>query len=565
MIPRYLLLASILLAPLCGGVVSAEKPQELPIDKHYIFYLLQSREWNRAIDLYEKYKESLGHHDNEVLTRMAKTLLETTAKSEDPQEQLASLFASSIVGLAPPLSTLNTALFKGAPQTQLAAVILLGTLQDDRSEALLAQAMSSEFVEIRLEAIHQLCLRKAKTAVGHIESLMQRFPPEARSFFPQFFALIGTHDAIAQLRQLIDDRMENTRIAAILAAAHGRRDDLLPIIRSCATHPSPGEQEACAFALGTLKDSHALPLLEKLAASKHTHVRLAALFSLYRLGHTSSSKEICALAKEGDLCAIALLQYIEGSEDLLATLLDAHNIQVRFNAVRALLAHRDVRVIPYLEEFLIHNEEDLGFEPRVSPGGSILCWKVMASTHLRKHPFRNLAALSLSVREEMLRTAIDLPAPHFLEVAHRVFEKKQHALIPCLIEMLEHRPSDEVEQLLRQKAQLAGAPFIRTYCQLALMRMTHTREGEQEILHWVRTKKRTNMLRFRPLIAKSELPEALDDPLTQEENAHLLRDAYATLAENHNALGIDILLDAIAHGHPKNRAILAALLLHAIE
>ncbi len=50
--------------------VSPTPLQQESIDKHYIFYLLQSQEWKRGIDLYRKYKELLGHHDVEILAQM---------------------------------------------------------------------------------------------------------------------------------------------------------------------------------------------------------------------------------------------------------------------------------------------------------------------------------------------------------------------------------------------------------------------------------------------------------------------------------------------------------------
>ena len=109
-----------------------------------------------------------------------------------------------------------------------------------------------------MEAAYQLANRKHRSAVGQIESLMQRIPPMFRFYFPQFFALIGTSEAITILKALIEDPYTFVRVESILAAARFDRDDLLPAIRAAATHANISEQEAAACALGTLKDSKSL-------------------------------------------------------------------------------------------------------------------------------------------------------------------------------------------------------------------------------------------------------------------------------------------------------------------
>ena len=49
--------------------------KETGVNKLHILYLLQSKEFNRAIDLYREYKEALGRHDFEILQQMNLTEL----------------------------------------------------------------------------------------------------------------------------------------------------------------------------------------------------------------------------------------------------------------------------------------------------------------------------------------------------------------------------------------------------------------------------------------------------------------------------------------------------------
>ena len=562
---------------LCAeGQVSSQHLENAPIievaaprvNKLHILYLLQSKEFNRAIDLYYEYKDVLGRHDFEILQQIAMIILEQGARSHDPEAQLTSIFGSSIAGIAASIDILEAGIGSPHPQTQMAAIQFLGRLQDDRCEELLTKAMSSDFFYTRLEAAYQLAMRKSRNAVGQIESLMQKLPPQMRFFFPQFFALIGTADAISLLRHMMDDKFHMTRIEAILNAARFGRDDLLPMIRSRATHLNVAEQEACASAIGFLKDSKSTPLLNHLSQSPSVNVKLAANFSLYLLGNESAKEEILALAREGNLFAIQLLGHIPGSEDTLFSLTKSTDLQIRFNAVFSSLALSDHRSVSALLEFLIHDSRDLGFQQQYSIGHSLMAWKVISSA--RQHQKENLSdllAFSVHVREHLLRECLELPPDAFLQVAHQLFDSKQAELIPVLITLIENLQTPEALELLELKAQTAGAPLTRAYCNLALLRLKKGDLYKATILNWISATKNTEMFRFRPMLPwNSKISEkSTAFELTPEEHSRLLIECYQTIALEHNSKSIDILLEGIKSGHPKNRPVLAGLLIQAIQ
>ncbi len=539
------------------------------INKLHILYLLQSQEFNKAVDLYRDYRLQLGRHDFEVLEQMAKIILEQGARSLDPEQQLISLFGSSIAGISASSDILEAAITSTHPQSQLAAIQFLGSLQEDRCEELLTRAMSSDFFYTRMEAAYQLALRKARTAVGQIESLMYRVPAPMRFFFPQFFALIGTTDAIALLKQLMDDPYHTTRIEAILSAARFDRDDLLPHIRTRATHLNVAEQEACAAAMGLLKDSKSIPILQKLATSPTDNVKLAALRSLHILGNENARTEIIHLAKEGNVFAIHLMGEAEGFEcrELLPFLLDS-NPQMRFNVAFALLKKKNPACLSVLMEFLVRDSKDLGFQPQFSVGNSLMAWKVIPSAlqHRDEGSF-DIVALSMNVREYILRESLELPQEYFLELAKIIFDARQGELIPLLISLLENLQTPEAVKLLEVKSQSAGAPLIRTYCNLALLRIKRLEKYENAILQWISLKKNTEMIRFRPMLPwNARMTEATAAyELTPEENSRLLIECYQTLVSKHDETSIDILLDGIKTGQSKNRPVLAGLLIQAIQ
>jgi len=539
------------------------------INKLHILYLLQSKEFNRAIDLYQEYRMALGRHDFEILQQMGLIILEQGARSADPETQLTSIFGSNIAGIAASIDILESGIHSPHPQTQMAAIQFLGRLQDDRCEELLTKAMSSDYFFTRMEAAHQLAIRKSRTAVGQIESLMHKVPPQMHFFFAPFFALIGTSDAVALLRHMMDDPFHMTRIEAILSAARFGRDDLLPMIRSRATHLNISEQEACARAIGYLKDSKSIPLLKTLSKSPSPNVQLAALYSLYSLGVDSAKVEIERFGKEGNLFAISLLGEIPGSESVLHALINDPDLQIRFNAVFALLKLGDPRVANALLEFLVRDARDLGFQPQFSVGNSLMAWKVIPSAqqHQQEGP-GNLITLSVSVREHLLRQSLELPASHFLKLAALLFDTKQTDLIPLLIGLMENLQTPEAVELLKEKAQTAGAPLTRAYCNLALLRLIKKGDSyKTNVLNWISMKKNTEMIRFRPMLPWNVRlsDKASSFELTPEEHSQLLIECYQTIAMQHDDTSIDSVLEGLKSGHSKNRCVLAGLLIQAIQ
>lgn len=537
-----------------------------PIDPQQVTYLMQSKKVKASIELYEEYKKELGRDDFEILQQMAAILLEQGVHSLNPEIQLLSLFGASIAGLSSSIDLLEQGIKSSSGETQMASIQFLAQMQDDRCDELLNKAMSSPFLLVRMEAGYHLAMRKYRKATGQIEALMHKIPHEFWFYFPQFFALIGTSDAISVLRQLMEDSSALVRVEAILNAARYGRDDLLSKIRTHATHLHTDEQEAAATALGILKDSKSLPQLKKLATSASLNVKLAALRSLYLLGETSSIEEITSLAKQGNLFAINLFAELPGGEETLAPLLKHENIHIRMNAAMALLKRRDRRALPIIEEILLHDTRDLGFQPHSSIGHSLTAWKIVPSLeqHQKQLPY-DLYAISLNLREELLIQCLELTQNDFLHIAHRIFDTKQYDLVPLLVSLLENHQTEEALHLLKQKAHQTGSPLIRTYCNLSLYRLNQPGPYEQAVRLWISQTKNSEMIRFRPTIPFHMRTSHSPYELTAEESSRLLIEAYQTLSERHDVQAIEMLLDAIKSGNPKNRYVLAGLLICALQ
>lgn len=533
----------------------------------HIFYLVQSKELSQAITLYRRYKEELGRHDFETLQRVAEMILEQGAKSLESEEQLISLLGLKIAGIETTKEILESGIRSRHPEVQLATLQLIGQLQDDRFESILNKAMSSGFLYTRLEAAYQLAIRKTRNSVGQVESLMHKLPPEMRFFFPQFFALVGSSDAILLLKQLLDDPIQKTRIEAILHSAKAGYEELLPNIRRKATHLNPAEQEACCFALGSLKDTHALSILQNLSLSTNDNVSLSANYSLYLLGEESAKEKIFSLAKEKNLFAIALLGKIMGSEKILISLLQENHLQIRFNAMLSLLDLKNESCLPYLKEFLVRDSRDFGFQPQMTIGNAFTAWKVVPSMQQHmKHSFYDLIGLSLYVKEEILRKSIELSPEAFVDLASFLLSTRQLELIPAISSLLQQLQTPKAIALLEKHAQRAKIPLIRNYCNLALFQLNKSIPSKQLILEWIHSQQNTQIIQFRPLLPrKSYFKDKTAFELTPEENSQLLISCYQVISNQHTEESLDVLLNSLQQGHQKNRPLIAGLLIQTLQ
>lgn len=536
------------------------------IQRAHIPYLAQRGELKKALELYQAYHAQEKGHDFEILTQIGGILLEKGALSEQKETQLLALYGSAYASLASTLSIVEVALKSRHLQTQLAAVHLMSRFDDDRCSQLLNRAMGSDFLYTRMQAAEQLCVRKDRMAVGQIEALMYRVPREFRVYFPPFFGLIGTSDGTKILKCLLDDADELVRVEAILSVARNRREDLLPMIRSMVTHPGVREQEACAYALGELRDAHAREKLKRLSTSKNEGVKLAACRSLYLIGEKEANEPIVENAKGGGLFAIALLGEMEGSESVLIDLLKSCDPHVRLGAALSLLKRRDARAVDALIEVLVRDSRDIGFYLTLSAGRSLRGWKVLPSLEQHQKKFDvDLKGMSLSFREQVLRDCLELPQDAFLKIALALFKSRQFDLIPLLVRLVENVESPEALNLLKFQYKSSGVPLIREYCNLSLYRLKERGPFEENVHQWLKRNKGKELIRFREMDPKKMNHTYSPYELTPEEHSHLLIETCEAVANLHDEKSIDLILDLLENGNPKNQYLLAGLLLKALQ
>ncbi|MCE5316961.1 MAG: HEAT repeat domain-containing protein [Parachlamydia sp.] len=551
---RVLLLSFLLFLPRIEG-------EEARMVSNQILYRMHTGEVSEAFALYREHQKSLGHHDQELLQQIGLTLLDQGSRSHDAEIRLLTIFGAGISSYEKALYILEEAAGGNNPKMQLVALNYLARSQHDRADDAIQRCLTSDSLLIRLEALLYLAEKHHPRATAQTEALMCKLPQDLLPIFPQIFAVIGDESSTISLRKLLAHPVESVRIAAVFAVAKCERDDLLPQIRNLATHGEITQQEGCAIALGFLGDEHSLPRLQTLARSHVTSVRLAACHALYRLGRKENRLEIEKEAKEGNIFAIAMLSEMPGSEETLAQLVRSHQLQIRINAALSLLKLGDRRCLSGLKEMLINDSRDLAFERMGSHGLGLTAFRAIPSAQVNLADDPLGFEVSLSLREDALRETINLPETSFLALAESLFESHQNDLIPTLTDLLATLHNDPAKALLKKYSQKAGAPLIRHSCNLALFNMKEEGPYEEQLRHFILHQQDQELIRFRPALTIERRDFVAGSPLTPQEQSRLLIASFEAFARTQNDKGIDVLLEAMQNGNPKNRYALAGLLI----
>ncbi len=555
----FLLLLSL---SFCLG--ATESPSTTP--GSHILYLMHTGNTEQALRAYEALRQETGSHDFELVERIGLVLLDQGFRIKDPETQLLTLFGAGISGNEKALYIVEDGLASNQQELELISLNFLARYHNDRADQILHRAMKSNSLLIRLEAAFQLADKKDPKAVGQIEGLMSKLPEQVWAIFPQLFAISGTPEAKKILRKLLTNSNEQIRVASIISVAQYGHDDFLPIIERLASHHEVIQQEACAAALGALRDEGAISKLQQLARSPNITVQLAALQSLYALGREEVRGEVEKIAKTRDLFAISLLGNMPGSEPVLVELIKYPDLQVRVNAAAALLELQDSRCLVPLCPILIRDSRDFAVVKVNSHGKSLSAFKVVPSAkeNFAQEPI--VLEMSLHLREALLMKAVELPEKDFLSIAHKIFETQQNDLVPVLIEILENHPTPAVIALLKKYQEKVGAPLIRNYCNLALYRLKEPGPYADNLRDWVTQQCNVDLIQFRPVVPwDMRVSTGSSFELTPQETSRLLVDSFESFVSVQDDKGIDMLISVIQKGNSKNKYALIGLLMRAIQ
>lgn len=530
-----------------------------------ILFMMAQKEVIPAIDQYLDIYNSGEKHNLSLLQQMSLQIIDGAFSSSSPEDQLMAIFGAAISSNSKAFHILEKGMNSEFPEIQLATLNFLGKNHDDMSLTLINKAVASPYPIIRLEAAYQLALKKHPKATAQIEGLMHKLPKEALPLIPKMLAVSGDENSVKILKKLLFNPNGAVRTSAALATAGSFRDDLLPNVRRLATQHDPSQQEAALIALAAFHDEPSIPVAQKLINSPQKNVQIASAIFLKELGVKEGEETLIAMAENEELFAIYALSKSEKARETLFKLLSSKNPQVRLNAILALLELKDQRVIPYLPEILIRNAKDLAFAEFSSTSQGLKAFKVYPSASHQGDDSKILHELSLSFREMILEKTLAISQKEFLQIANLLFKYKQNDLIPTVVNLLVNLDTKEAVDLLKTQEKMAGAPFIRNYAALGLKKMNEEGPYTDDLKKFVQDQHLVDIVKFRPFVPFELREETTSYELTPEESARLLVEILETLTETEENHGIDLLLEVLRNGNPRNRPIIAGILMRATE
>lgn len=546
---------------LCGNSYADDLP-------HRILFLAHKGNHEEALRLYIEKKNATGSHDFRLLRELAIGILEQGANSKDAEIQRAVLFAAGVSSDERTLPIIVRGLQSPDPNMQLFCLNIIANQLHDEAHIAIRQTMRTGGHPIlRLIATFILAQQKDPQALTQAESFYNQVPEAVHVLFPQIFAQFHTKDATKYLRKLLNHPLEEVRVEGILNVVKGNHEELLGQIRMLSTHPQMNQLETAAYALGEFRDEKSIPRLKAISQMSHSTTALAALIALYEIGVKESVEQVVQMAEAGNLYAIHALGKMPESKQRLILMLQNPTPEIRLNACLSLLELRDPSGIPLIASLLLRDTRDLGLDQSTSPGRSLHCWKIIPSVSAQSEAAL-LHEISLSYKEQLLVQTLDLPEEYFLSIAEKIVQSGENQLVPAMIELIVNHQSTKSLEFLKQYREKAGAPLIRTYCNLALYKLQEEGPYRDQLFSWIR-QHFNDSIDFRVLQPFDAVPQ-FDDlnakyKITPNESSRLFIEILETFNQYKDPEGIDLIVDLIKESPPKKRYPLAGILLHVTQ
>jgi HEAT repeat protein len=495
---------------------------------------------------------------SETLSRLGQKLIEGGVKSGEPEEVLLSLYGVAISHHEDTERYVRRALSSPYPQLQLAAVQVLSALPTTTSTQLLEEALGSDFVIIRLEALFSLSERHAPSAFSNIDALFSKVDEEYRPMFCELYQKEGSLQSRKRLLELLHDQNPEVRLEAVLALKGFMSEEVveqLLAIASCS--PSSDIEEALASTLSESPLDDVLPPLSAIF-SKGGAPALAAALRLHK------EDFVIEEAKRDNLFALQLAGDELLCPDILINKLSSSDRNILLNASCALLTQKSSKGLETISSFLIRGPNDLILQRIPSSGHTFSYLQAIPSAHenLKSSPLA--FEVSRRIREELLIGTLELPEEDFIDLARLIFKVGERDLIPTLCHLLENLRSEQAIALLEEESMRPGFPFIRAWCQLSLFRLGQMQQ-EDELFLWIKKNLSHEIIEMRPPLPWRVREEKSPYSIALEEKSTLLVEAFQALSQSKKEEALVLLLEAIKEGNIHNRPLLGGLLLSAIE
>jgi hypothetical protein len=365
-----------------------------------------------------------------------------------------------------------------------------------------------------------------------------------------------------QLRRFLSDPDDRTRASAILSVLATQHEEYLPQVRRAAKQVNPLLQETAAACLGAFHDEKSRDVLKKLCLSPNREVKTTAMKALYQLDDPKAKEMLFEEAKSGNIFAFSELAFVNGYEDFLIVHLDHPDKNVRINAAMALLEKKEPKCLKVVEDYLINDRNSLILTPNYTISKACCFWKFVPCSFEENEEAQVKVEKMLQAKEHLLAKAFELPERYYLKLSEKIFNSQINSLLPSLVLLLQNSGSEEAVELLKRYQQQIGAPFVRMICTLALYRLGEEGPYKNILRTFIKEWSGTELIQFRPILSE-HIDHYPGYELTPTEVSRLLVDSLESLVGMQDNETIDIILNAIQHGNPKNKYALAGILVRA--
>lgn len=518
----------------------------------------------KALELYNQYALMQGAHDFDALKTICIGMLQNGVREAKESSDLMSVYGAGLSQSEETMSVLEVGLNSKNPQAQAISLHFLSRLANDKADQLILGLLKNPNPILQLEAVFALAQKKHPKAGALAESLMSKYPAMIKPIFPAIFSELSSRRSDALLRQLLHDADERVRLEAIGALVKNGRDDFLPQLRRLASHTQVQQQEALCFAFERFHDETMCPRLEEFVRSKSPYVAVAAAHTLYILGKKEYREVLSIAAGEGFGFAVFAMQDVDEAAPELIALTRSSDPDIRLNAAIALAKAKLPGARQALEEVLFQGNNRIITQAR-SPGKALTCFKwAPAHAAVGRHG-PAIAAVSQNIRRALITEAINLPEKDFLYLAEKALSTNQLDIVPLVVKLLENHGSAEAEEILITHAQRIGAPYVRSFCNLALFRMKGKEIYAVKVREWVSQYGMNSIAELKPYLPFELRLETEYFDLSPEEQTSLFLESVEALAVSKKTEDIQTLLDVMQTGNPINRYALAGVMLRALQ
>lgn len=353
---------------------------------------------------------------------LAEAILQHNLTSTNPQQIEAALFGYGLSRSVPPRSLLSNIFRKEIELIQISAVSLASKVSGPEVEYLLKEALRSNFLSVRMEALEQLIRKGSTLARPQLEGLYSKLSTREQVYLLPLFGIEGSKESLEHLYRSTQSGSYEVQAMAytVLAFCKHHQDLFTPTILD------PRTLEAFLYYISSSPDPKRFCQAERFKDHQDPAIRARA-HAILAQRDLSSYSYLEEAARNEDLYALSVLQEIpQQGEKLLVDLLQSPKPLLRLNSALYLLnltTKEHKAALDVLEGVLVDSSSYL--RPSPSPGQTMTIWNQLPGMP----PDFVQEERSFKKQKEILLRAAQLPDETFIPFAERVI-KKSSRLIP---------------------------------------------------------------------------------------------------------------------------------------